>query len=193
MSDNRHSGFTLLELMITLSVLAILTAIAYPGMRDFLKRNRVISVSNSLQSDLQLARGEAAATRSYVSICPVSATGTNTCDKTSGSYDLGWIVYTSTTPFTAYDSKTDTLEHVAPAVTGISVRGSHAGVLTFNARGEFTVSGATDPTGTFMTCAKDSDSDVTGVSTTKVPGILLHAANSGRIGSTTIAAGGACS
>lgn len=193
MSDKRQSGFTLLELMITLSVLAILTAIAYPSLRDFLKRNRVISVSNSIQSDLQLARGEAAATRKYVSICPLSAAGSTTCDTTSGSYDLGWLVYTSAAPFTVYDSTKDTLEHVAPAVTGISVRGSYAGVLTYNSRGEFTVSGTTDPAGTFMTCAKDNDGDLTGVSTTKVPGILLSVANSGRIGSTTIAPGGACS
>lgn len=192
MSDNRQSGFTLLELMITISVLAILTAIAYPSMRDFLKRNRVISVSNSIQSDLQTARGEAAATRKYVSICPLSSAGATTCAMTSGSYDLGWLVYTSTTPFTTYNSTTDTLEHVAPATTGISIRSSYAGVLTYNARGEFLVSGTADPTGTFMTCAKADDGDSLGVSTERVPGIVLNVANSGRIGSSAMAAGDAC-
>ncbi len=193
MSENRQSGFTLLELMITLSVLAILTAMAYPSMQDFMKRNRVISVSNGIQADLQLARGEAAATRKYVSICPLSSAGTTSCEMSSGSYDFGWLVYTSTTPFTAYDSRTDSLEHMAPAAVGISIRSSYGGVLTYNARGEFLVSGTANPTGAFMTCAKSSDGDSVGVSTSKVPGILLVVANSGRIASTSIAPGDACS
>lgn len=192
MSDNRQSGFTLLELMITITVLAILTAIAYPSMRDFLKRNRVISVSNSIQSDLQLARGEAAAARKYVSICPLESAGTTTCDSASKSYDLGWLVYTSEAPFTVFDSTKDTLEHIAPAVTGISLRSSYAGVLTYNARGEFLVSGTLDPTGRFMTCAMAEDGDSVGVSTSKVPGISLSVANSGRIGSASLEPGEAC-
>jgi type IV fimbrial biogenesis protein FimT len=193
MSYRRQSGFTLLELMITLAVAAILTAMAFPGMRDFLKRNQVVGVSNSIQSDLQLARGEAAARRQYVSICPLSTAGSAACSSSAKSYDSGWLVYTSATAFAAYDSKKDTLEHVAPALTGISVRSLYGGVLTYNARGEFLVSGVADPTGTFITCAKINEGDTTGTSTAKVQGLLLTVSAAGRVASSKIADGGSCS
>lgn len=55
----RPSGFTLIELMVTLAVAAILLAIAVPSFRDMLERNRVAAQSNELLGGLQTARSEA--------------------------------------------------------------------------------------------------------------------------------------
>ncbi|HSO83286.1 GspH/FimT family pseudopilin [Thiocapsa sp.] len=52
-------GFTLLELMITLSVLAILASLGVPAMQDMLERNRLKSAAQALAEDLQWLRGEA--------------------------------------------------------------------------------------------------------------------------------------
>ncbi|NCC28291.1 MAG: prepilin-type N-terminal cleavage/methylation domain-containing protein [Gammaproteobacteria bacterium] len=52
-------GFTLLELMITLSVLAILASLGVPAMQDMLERNRLKSAAQALAEDLQWVRGEA--------------------------------------------------------------------------------------------------------------------------------------
>jgi type IV fimbrial biogenesis protein FimT len=136
MSYRRQSGFTLLELMITLAVAAILTAMAFPGMRDFLKRNQVVGVSNSIQSDLQLARGEAAARRQYVSICPLSTAGSAACSSSAKSYDSGWLVYTSATAFAAYDSKKDTCAKINEGdTTGTSTAKVQGLLLTVSAAG----------------------------------------------------------
>ena len=45
---NRVRGFSLLELMITITVMAILLAIAVPNFRDVIHRNQVSSASNAM-------------------------------------------------------------------------------------------------------------------------------------------------
>jgi type IV fimbrial biogenesis protein FimT len=188
-------GFTLLELMVTLGVLGILTTIAYPSMRDFMLRNRAVAQSNSIRSDLQYARGEAAATRSYVSICPLassSSSGLATCD-TGKNYDQGWLLYTASKPNEKYDAAVaGSLQRSVAAPAGVSIRAGSAGPLTFNSRGELLVGSV--PTSTSMiVCAKSGDSDGIGESSTAVPGIRLDITSSGRASSTKLAAGAACS
>lgn len=192
MPSKRQAGFSLLELMVTVSVLAILAGFAYPSMRDFLRRNRAIAQSNAMMADLQYARGQAAATRSFVSVCPRATTTDNTCG-TSGSYDLGWVVYSASTPGVAYAATVagaaDALQRQAPDMSGSgSMRASSAGVLTFNSRGELLTSGDI----TFTTCAKQRSSDSLGVNTSRTPGVVLNVSTSGRITSTQLASGAAC-
>ncbi|QVL51220.1 MAG: GspH/FimT family pseudopilin [Thiocapsa sp.] len=55
----RSPGFTLLELMITLSVLAILASLGVPAMQEMLERNRLKGAAQALVEDLQWVRGEA--------------------------------------------------------------------------------------------------------------------------------------
>jgi prepilin-type N-terminal cleavage/methylation domain-containing protein len=58
-SAERSPGFTLLELMITLSVLAILASLGVPAMQEMLERNRLKGAAQALAEDLQWVRGEA--------------------------------------------------------------------------------------------------------------------------------------
>lgn len=54
-----QTGFTLLELMLTLTVLGVLIALAAPSMQEMLARNRLKSAAQALTEDLQWTRGEA--------------------------------------------------------------------------------------------------------------------------------------
>ena len=60
-------GFTLVELMITIVLLAIIIAIAIPNFTQFIRNNQVQAKADELKTFLQYARGQAVTTRkSYV-------------------------------------------------------------------------------------------------------------------------------
>ncbi len=54
-----EQGFTLVELLITVAVLGILTALAVPSFREMMDRNAVTTTANDLLSSILLARSEA--------------------------------------------------------------------------------------------------------------------------------------
>lgn len=64
----RNGGFTLLELMLTVTVLAVLVGIAVPSFVDLVNRNSVTSASNDLLASILRARSEAVKSEVRVNI-----------------------------------------------------------------------------------------------------------------------------
>ena len=73
----RHRGLTLIELMVTVAIVAILAAIAMPAFTTYIDRTRVIGAAEALAQDLQLAKSESVRTNGAVSVS--FATGTPWC------------------------------------------------------------------------------------------------------------------
>lgn len=84
-------GFTLVELMIVLVVMAILLGIAVPSMTQFTFNGKLRSYSNEIVASAVLARSEAIKRNQPVTLC-VSSNGTSCA---SGSWESGWIVLAS--------------------------------------------------------------------------------------------------
>jgi type IV fimbrial biogenesis protein FimT len=66
-------GFTLIEMLTVVSVLAVVAAIAAPGMRSFAATQRVKSLAYDLTTDLLLARSEALKRGATVRLAPSGA------------------------------------------------------------------------------------------------------------------------
>ncbi len=176
----RERGFSLVELMITILIVAILTAIAYPSFRDFMHRNTVTAQANQVLASLQYARNEAVSRRYPTGFC--GSTAGSSCDG-GATLENGWMVWRSAslTGTPAYTPGTDQLLRVTQAQNNVSIRlfgGTAAGLVAFAQTGQ--VIGATGTTNVVV-CAKNSPSDALGVSTARVPGKYVRIDVSGRI------------
>ena len=80
-STKTQAGFTLLELMVTLSIAAILAAIAVPAMQSITINRHADKLANELQIDIMYARNQALSLSQEVTIKPLT-----------GGWDTGWII-----------------------------------------------------------------------------------------------------
>jgi type IV fimbrial biogenesis protein FimT len=89
-------GLTLIELMVTVGILAILVALAVPSFNAFLAKGRLSGAAEALAQDLQLARSEALRRNDDVRVsfsssaawCYGAVAGATACDCTQGSCSL---------------------------------------------------------------------------------------------------------
>lgn len=85
-----NAGFTLIELIITVAVAAIVLTLGVPSFREIISNNRLTAGANEMVAALHLARSEAVKRNVRVTLCK-SADGA-TC-AASGGYEQGWIVF----------------------------------------------------------------------------------------------------
>ncbi|WP_395340946.1 GspH/FimT family pseudopilin [Ningiella sp. W23] len=72
LSSKRQAGVTLLEMMITLAVAAILLTVVAPNIQSILTSNRITAEINETSALLQFARYTAIDEQSQVVVCPSS-------------------------------------------------------------------------------------------------------------------------
>jgi len=86
-----NKGFTLLELIIIIAILAITMAIAAPGLSTMISNNRISSNASDFAAALQLAKAEAVARLNPVIVCKKNV-DSNGC-VAGGDWSQGWIVF----------------------------------------------------------------------------------------------------
>lgn len=115
-SGKAHKGFTLVELMVTVAIVAILASVGAPQLRAFLVKQQVRSDVDRLTTAIHMARSEALKRSGPVSICPLDASkDTPSClaTVTKTSWAQGWMVFidypNSSSALGTYESGRDTI------------------------------------------------------------------------------------
>ena len=91
MKKQQRNGFTALELIVTMAIIAILLTTAVPAFKNYGWNLRMKTAVEQLQTDLNLARGRAVSHNIQTIICP--ATDSSDCSGQS-TWQNGWIVFT---------------------------------------------------------------------------------------------------
>lgn len=87
-------GFNLFELVMVMSIIAILATIGIPSFKYVTTANRISSEVNSLLGDMQFAHSEALKEGQYVTVCASSnPTAVTPSCSASTSWLNGWIVF----------------------------------------------------------------------------------------------------
>jgi prepilin-type N-terminal cleavage/methylation domain-containing protein len=132
----RCQGVSFLELLVVLSIIAILTMMAVPAFTSFLENKRLVATNQNLYYALQLARSEAVKRNTTVYF--VMQTGDNWCygsnpGSTAGSCALGSV----TTP-RAQQTTLSTTGIVSNTIQFEGTRGSigSSSLITFTLYGQ---------------------------------------------------------
>lgn len=146
--QTKNLGFTLIELIITISIAAILVGIAIPSFGSIIKSTRLTTYANELVTSLNLARSEAVKRGVQISVRRKGSTNQN--------WDSGWDIFTDLDGDGTLDAA-DTLLKTYPALTnGFTLRTGTVGYQTFAAYlpSGLSVNSSGD---TFRLCASSGD------------------------------------
>lgn len=140
------SGFTLVELLITLVVVAITVGIGAPSLRQFIQNSKINVSTNDLVSALQVARSQAIREGMFGCVCPSSSASdaVPSCLGTN-NWEEGWIAFLDTTGDCVFGPPADVLLKVKDTSdndgTKFAIRTNAGGSITavnyvrFNSRG----------------------------------------------------------
>jgi len=87
----RHSGFTLLELLVALGIVAILLGLGTPSLRALVQDSRRTQTVNSLVHSFHLARTSAIRNGHEVAVCPRGRG--DRCSENPAGWAQGWLVF----------------------------------------------------------------------------------------------------
>jgi type IV fimbrial biogenesis protein FimT len=160
----KHTGFTLIELMFTIVVLAVLLGLAAPNFRDFLRNSRLTTAANELLADAHLARSEAIKRRAAVSICSTADPHAEEpdCRAPNATNFSGWLVFVDDTDGDGrWDAGEEILRRRDPVPDGVTVK-SDTGMISYAGTGFLRSAGASPSARRVIVCDERGNAKVSG-------------------------------
>jgi type IV fimbrial biogenesis protein FimT len=186
----KHPGYTLIELMAILAVIAIVLATGLPLMSVFFQGNRMVSNTNEVVAGLHISRSEAIKQQMRVTMC--QSANQSSCSGT-GRWEDGFIVFQDPNGNATVDGG----ERILRINTGaegkqVTIRSNDAGsnqitnAVTFTSRGLPKLLNGSSTSGTFRICDSRGKQMNADGETTVARGVVLSI--SGRVRTTKTAA-----
>lgn len=126
---HREAGFTLIELMVAVTVLVLAVTVAIPNFQSLVESNRVTTKTNTLLSSFKVARGEAVKLGQPVTLTAVD-----------GDFTKGWCIYEGASGSTC-DNAADVVRRFEGSSTGIAIA-PDATSIEFDEQGRLTQPGS---------------------------------------------------
>lgn len=138
----KESGFSLLELLITLVILGIMLAMGLPAMSQMIQSSSVRKVTNDLVRDFNVARSESSDLNQNITLCRRSGSTKNCVGSTSriGWEQNGWLVFVDANQDDAPDTANEFIRVTAPSSDATINQNATAG-SSFNGAIKFTPDG----------------------------------------------------
>ncbi|MFM7330685.1 MAG: GspH/FimT family pseudopilin [Brachymonas sp.] len=131
-----QNGFTLVELMVTVALFAILMVLAVPSFNGVMASNRLTSTTNELFTAMSIAKSEAVKLGTRVTVC-ASSDGVQ-CSNDQSAWHSGWITFVDSTRTGTVSASVDSGETVLaigqPVPDGLLISGQLA-FVSFSADG----------------------------------------------------------
>jgi type IV fimbrial biogenesis protein FimT len=141
---SRQTGYSLVELMITIVIGTILLSAAVPAFQTLIRNNRLVSTTNDFVAYVNLARSEAVKRGTEVVLCRRNPAGAPACQQ-GNDWSQGWLLFVNPDGNNALGGA-DTLLQVGQGTeAGVSLMANNAAiaVLRYNPDGTInTISGA---------------------------------------------------
>jgi len=141
-------GFSLIESMVVIGVIAILATLATPLFSDLIRNNRMRAQVGDLMGHLAQARTEALRAGARVTLCPGSASGCS-----GSTWENGWIGFIDGNSNATLDSGETTILAASALAGGNTLRSStFATYVAFRHDGASVTTAGAGQSGVFALC-----------------------------------------
>lgn len=120
-TKHANPGFSLVEALVVLALLAVLLGLAVPGVGSLRQRHQLQSVAEDVWNSLVLARSQALVQQARVALCPAASAGV--CDP-QGQWGQGWLVFVDSNSNGLRDADELVLQSRGPLSPGVLLQGN---------------------------------------------------------------------
>lgn len=144
----KHSGFTLIELMVVMAIAAVMVTLAAPSLKQFVQSSTMTSGVNTFLSDMRFARSESIRRGGGVVMCrsdnPEAGANAVCGSGSTTGWESGWIIFVNLNQG-SQRSSTEPLLRVQGPLTSINTiaETGAATIFKFTATGRLNLSAAT--------------------------------------------------
>jgi len=163
LKKTKQAGLSMVEILVTLSITAVLASVSLPPLTNLIESSQANSEAANFFTSLLMARSDSATRNSMVTLCKIDPTAPTTCDN-SESWQSGWISFEDTD----VDGVRDAGEEIITTSTGM---GENTSVTTVNYNNviSFLPSGGITTNGSIIICVNGNFSNTIFINATGRP------------------------